>query len=189
MSHTTLHTAYFFRGDIVPCSVEVEVTTGIGIHVIGIPDAACKEMLLRVATAIEAQGYHLPGQKIVISIQPHGGQEMWAGAFRPRECCEAFDLAVALGILIAAGQIDRPVWKTSVDDVLFFARLSLDGCLAVPATGIDFPSAIRVLDWQLRRNWDALIAYDTHVPEEQHSIYKPMTTLLGVAEALKEGRF
>lgn len=164
MESITLHSAYFFRGDIIPVTVETTVEKGIGIHVIGIPDAAVKETLLRVVTAIQATGYDLPARKIIIRVEPHGGAGMWSGAFRPRECSEAFDLAIALGILAATGQIKRPSWtEYGVDDVLFFARLALDGELQAPYTGIEGISAASVLEYQLRRDWSEIVGYEAPV--------------------------
>lgn len=161
MTTITLHSAYFFRGDIIPVTVETTVTDGIGIHVIGIPDAAVKETLLRVITAIDSAGFHCPGKKVVIRITPHGGEEVWAGAFRPRECSEAFDLAIALGILTASGQIARPSWtQYGVDEVLLFSSIGIGGKLQAPYTGIDGTSAAAVLEYQLRRNWSEILGYN-----------------------------
>ena len=163
MESITLHSAYFFRGDIIPVTVETTVTDGIGIHIIGLPDRAIKDTLLRVATSLEASGYSLPGKKVVIKIEPHGGIDMWAGAYRPAECSEAYDLAIALGILAAIGKIARPSWtQYSVDDVLIFGKLDNTGNIHHPFTGIESNSAAAVLDYQLRRDWNEILGYYTN---------------------------
>jgi Predicted ATPase with chaperone activity len=186
MNHVTLHAAYFFRGDIIPCTVEVGIDKGIGIHVIGMPDAVVKEMLIRVTHAMQASGYSLPGKKIIISIEPHGGHEEWAGAIRPRDCFRAFDLAIALGILIAADKLPRPKFLDYVDYTLFFATIRLDGSLAAPYTGIDEQSAAAVLDWQLRRNWDKIVGFPACI--DNKTIYADdYPTLLSIIEAIQGG--
>ena len=48
----------------VPVTVEVNITLGVGIHLVGLADAAVKESLLRTVTALQALGYHVPGKKI-----------------------------------------------------------------------------------------------------------------------------
>ena len=54
--------------EAVRVTVEVEVTLGIGIHLVGLADAAVKESLLRTVTALQALGFHIPGKKIVINL-------------------------------------------------------------------------------------------------------------------------
>ena len=51
----------------VPVTVEVDITLGIGIHLVGLADAAVKESLLRTVTALQAKGFRIPGKKIVIN--------------------------------------------------------------------------------------------------------------------------
>ena len=55
----------------VPVNVEINITLGVGIHLVGLADAAVKESLLRTVTALQALGYHVPGKKIWKS-QPFG---------------------------------------------------------------------------------------------------------------------
>lgn len=181
-----LHTAYFFRGDIIPCIVEVEATKGIGIHLVGLADSSVKETLLRVVTAIQALGFSIPGKKVVINVTPHGGHNEWAGAIRPKDGVEAFDLAIALGILIATEQIPRPSWyRNGVDQVLFFAKVGLDGRLMAPFTGIDGDSAAAVLSWQLRRDWAEIIGYPAD--DNVMSIYSSEESLGDIIRAIQDG--
>ena len=56
--------------DAVPVTVEVDITPGIGIHLVGMADIAVKESLLRTITALQSLGYHIPGKKIVINLAP-----------------------------------------------------------------------------------------------------------------------
>ena len=54
--------------EAVPVTVEVEITLGIGIHLVGLADVAVKESLLRTVTALQAKGFHVPGKKIVNNL-------------------------------------------------------------------------------------------------------------------------
>ena len=54
--------------DAVPVTVEVDITPGIGIHLVGMADIAVKESLLRTITALQSLGYHIPGKKIVNNL-------------------------------------------------------------------------------------------------------------------------
>ena len=51
--------------DAVPVTVEVEVTGGIGLHLVGLADTAVRESLLRTVTALQAKGFRIPGKKII----------------------------------------------------------------------------------------------------------------------------
>lgn len=139
---TTLKSATMFRGEVLPVMVECEITKGIGIHLVGIPDAAVKEILLNVATALQRLGYRLPGRKIVINIAGAGQQ-------KPKDIYHSLDLAIALVILIEDGQIE--VRKEALENYLFFAGVNLQGKLRAPYTGLsnDNDTAL-VVDWYFR---------------------------------------
>ena len=59
-----IHGAKCMGIDAVPVTVEVNITLGVGIHLVGLADAAVKESLLRTVTALQARGFHIPGKKI-----------------------------------------------------------------------------------------------------------------------------
>ena len=46
----------------VPVNVEVDINSGIGIHLVGLADIAVKESLLRIMTALQSLGFHIPGK-------------------------------------------------------------------------------------------------------------------------------
>ena len=50
--------------DAVPVTVEVDITRGIGIHLVGLADVAVKESLMRTVTALQSMGFHVPGKRI-----------------------------------------------------------------------------------------------------------------------------
>ena len=54
--------------DVIPVVVEISVQTGIGIFLVGLPDSAVKESLLRVTTALQSCDYRIPGRKVVINL-------------------------------------------------------------------------------------------------------------------------
>ena len=150
------HSCTYFRGDIALYNLEVMVTPGVGIHLIGMPDAQCKETLLRVATAIQYLGYHIPGKKVVINVRKAVPVRVADGMYRP-EVCSAFDLPIALGILIASGQVEKPAFLDSQSDYrIWFGGLSLRGEVRLPFcghlgdwSGTDV-AVVETLDWQLR---------------------------------------
>lgn len=63
-----IHSAKCMGIRAVPVTVEVNITLGIGIHLVGLADAAVKESLLRTVTALQAKGFHVPGKKIVNNL-------------------------------------------------------------------------------------------------------------------------
>ena len=54
--------------DAIPVTVEVNISSGIGIHLVGLADVAVKESLLRTITALQSLNYRIPGKKIVINL-------------------------------------------------------------------------------------------------------------------------
>ena len=51
-------------------TVEVSVDTGIGFHLVGLPDSAVKESQQRIETALKNYNYRMPGRKIVVNMAP-----------------------------------------------------------------------------------------------------------------------
>ena len=82
--------------DAVPVTVEVDVVSGIGIHLVGLADTAVKESLLRTITALQALEYRIPGRKIVINLAPADLKKEGT----------AYDLTIAVGILGATGAVN-----------------------------------------------------------------------------------
>lgn len=142
-----LPTATTCCGATIKGWVEVAISPGIGIHMVGLADAAVKETLLRVVTALQANGYHLPGKRIVINItrergvdrRKHGDAQGW------------FDFPIALGILLASGQIDAS--DKELGNTIFVGELALDGKLRAPSSNGGFVSgtdAARAVSWKYR---------------------------------------
>ena len=106
--------------EAVAVTVEVNVTLGIGIHLVGLADAAVKESLLRTVTALQGRGFRIPGKKIIINLAPADMHKQGSG----------YDLPIALGIIAATGQMDLP----ALDKFLIMGELGLDGSIR-PVSG------------------------------------------------------
>lgn len=110
--------------------IEVNIDTGVGYHLVGLPDNAIKESSFRISAALKNCGYKLPGKKITINMAPAD----------LRKEGSAYDLPIAIGILAASEQIK----SENIDKYLIMGELSLDGSLQ-PIKGV-LPIAIQARD-------------------------------------------
>ena len=104
-----------FGVEATTITVEVNIDKGIGYHLVGLPDNAIKESSYRIAAALKNNTYTMPGKKITINMAPAD----------LRKEGSAYDLTLAIGILVASEQI-------KADDVaqyMIMGELSLDGSL------------------------------------------------------------
>lgn len=115
-----VHGAKCIGIEAVPVTIEINITLGVGIHLVGLADAAVKESLLRTVTALQARGFHIPGKKIVINLAPADMHKQGSG----------YDLPIALGIIASSGQRELP----ALDKFLIMGELGLDGSLR-PVSG------------------------------------------------------
>lgn len=104
-----------FGVEATTITVEVNVASGIGYHLVGLPDNAVKESSYRLTAALQNNKFKLPGKKIIINMAPAD----------LRKEGSAYDLTLALGILAASGQIKAD----NIDRYLIMGELSLDGSL------------------------------------------------------------
>ena len=94
----TVSSATLVGVDGHPVSVEVHVSNGLpGFRVVGLPDASCREARDRVRAALISSGFAWPQKRITVNLAPSGLRKAGSG----------LDLAVALGVLAADGQIAR----------------------------------------------------------------------------------
>ncbi len=107
-------------------TIEVNKLGGTGIHMVGLPDNAIRESSFRIESALKCFDYTLPRRKIVINLAPAD----------IRKEGTAYDLPIALGILLASGQIST----STLHDYVILGELSLDGKLR-PIKGV-LPIAI-----------------------------------------------
>lgn len=104
-----------FGVEATTITVEVNIDKGVGYHLVGLPDNAIKESSYRIAAALKNNGYQLPVKKITINMAPAD----------LRKEGSAYDLTLAIGILIASGQIVAE----EVEKYIIMGELSLDGGL------------------------------------------------------------
>lgn len=112
---TKVYGSAVFGVEAATITVEVNVDTGIGYHLVGLPDNAIKESNYRIAAALLNNGYRIPGKKITLNLAP---ADM-------RKEGSAYDLTLALGILTASGQIQ----SEHLARYVIMGELSLDGSL------------------------------------------------------------
>lgn len=117
--------------------VEVHVARGLpGFTIVGLPDASCREARDRVRAAVVSSGCEWPARRVTVNLAPGDLRKVGAG----------FDLPIAVGVLVASGQlppssVDRPfVGELGLDGdiravsgVLAMARALGDGEVVVPA--------------------------------------------------------
>lgn len=103
-------------------TVEVDISQGLPVFdIVGLPNQSVKEARERVRAAIKNSGYEFPMRRIVVNLAPATIRKSSAG----------LDLAIALGVLIASGQIKGRKASISalLKNSLFMGELSLDGSL------------------------------------------------------------
>jgi magnesium chelatase family protein len=102
--------------------VEVDVAAGLPQWtIVGLPAGAVKESRERVSAALANSGFQLPPRRLTINLAP--GDTRKEGT--------AFDLPIALGILVATGQLRTG----ATDGIVALGELGLDGALR-PVRGV-----------------------------------------------------
>ena len=95
--------------------VEIDISNGLmAFNIVGLPDAAVNESRERVRSAIKNSGCLFPFKRIIVNLAPAD----------LRKEGPAYDLPIAIGILLAADQINR---DEQINSCLFLGELSLDG--------------------------------------------------------------
>ncbi len=113
---TKVYGSAVFGVEATTITVEVNIDSGVGYHLVGLPDNAIKESNYRIAAALQNNGFKIPGKKITLNMAPAN----------MRKEGSAYDLTLATGILIASGQIKG---EDKVGDYIIMGELSLDGSL------------------------------------------------------------
>jgi magnesium chelatase family protein len=95
--------------------VEVDIASGLpNFFVVGLPDDAVREARERARAAVRNSGFTFPMRRIVVNLAPADLKKEGP----------AYDLPIAIGILLSSEQI-----KADVSSTLFLGELSLDGTL------------------------------------------------------------
>ena len=113
---TKVYGSAVFGIDSNTITVEVNVDKGIGYHLVGLPDNAIRESNYRIAAALQNNGFKVPGKKLILNMSP---ADM-------RKEGSAYDLTLAMGILVATGQIKE---TNPLENYIIMGELSLDGNL------------------------------------------------------------
>ncbi len=114
----------------MPITIEVNVSTGIGFFLVGLPDNAVKESQQRIISAFGANGFRIPGRKVLVNMAPADIRKEGA----------AYDVPIAIGILAASEQVSTQ----KLGDYVIMGELSLDGTI-LPVRGA-LPMAIMAKD-------------------------------------------
>ena len=95
--------------------VEVDTSRGLpGMFLVGLPDAAVRESAERVRAAVKNSGLSFPGKRFTVNLAPAD----------LRKEGPAYDLPIAVGVLVASEQLFPPD-----KEAMFVGELSLDGSL------------------------------------------------------------
>ena len=111
----------------ITVTVEVNISGGIGMFLVGLPDSAVKESQERIRAAFGNSSFRMTGKKVVVNLAPAD----------LRKEGSAYDLPIAVGILAATGQAN----PEKLSRYIIMGELSLDGGVA-PIRGA-LPIAIR----------------------------------------------
>lgn len=112
--------------DAVTITIETNVVPGVNTFIVGLPDSAVKESQHRIDAALKNNTYRIPGKQITINMAPAD----------IRKEGSAYDLPIAMGILVASEQITAD----NIGDYIIMGELALDGKLR-PIKGV-LPIAI-----------------------------------------------
>ena len=95
--------------------VEVDISSGLpSFTIVGLPDKAVQESRERVRSAIRNSYYKFPNRRITVNLAPAD----------LRKEGPAYDLPIAIGILMSSGQLNADLTHS-----IFLGELSLDGKL------------------------------------------------------------
>lgn len=112
-----------------PVAVEVHVSNGLpGFAVVGLPDASCREARDRVRAAVLSSGLKWPLRRITVNLAPSGVRKEGA----------ALDLAIAVGVLVADGELKA----STIEGLGLLGELGLDGSIRPIAGALPLTDAV-----------------------------------------------
>lgn len=114
MSLAIIHSRATLGLEAPAVTIEVHLSNGLpGFAIVGLPDAAVRESKERVRSAILNSELDFPARRITVNLAP---------ADLPKDGGR-FDLAIAVGILVASGQIEGH----GLHNLEFIGELALSG--------------------------------------------------------------
>ena len=127
MSLAIVHTRAQVGLDAPPVTIEVHLSGGLpSLSIVGLPEKAVNESKERVRSALINAGFEFPRRRMTVNMAP---------ADLPKEGGR-FDLAIAVGLLVASGQLP----PDSVAQLELIGELALSGRLR-PVRGV-LPAAL-----------------------------------------------
>lgn len=105
--------------NVVTCEVDISTQGLPSFTIVGLGDRAVEESKERVRAAFRNSGADFPLHRITVNLAP---------ADTPKEG-PAYDLPIALGLLLASGQVTANLGKLDFNNCLIVGELSLDGSL------------------------------------------------------------
>ena len=127
MSLAIVHSRAQVGVDAPPVTVEAHLANGLpSMALVGLPETAVKESKDRVRSALLNAGFDFPARRITLNLAP---------ADLPKDGGR-FDLAIAMGILAASGQVP----ESALTDLECLGELALSGALR-PVQGV-LPAAL-----------------------------------------------
>ncbi|MGE0484740.1 MAG: YifB family Mg chelatase-like AAA ATPase [Gammaproteobacteria bacterium] len=116
MSLAIVHTRCIHGTEALAVQVEAHIANGLPTFtIVGLPEAAVRESRDRVRSALVNSGFEFPQRRLTVNLAPGDV---------PKEGTR-FDLAIAIGILAASGQVPA----SELEGIEFLAELALDGTL------------------------------------------------------------
>ncbi|GJM12026.1 MAG: ATP-dependent protease [Pseudohongiella sp.] len=116
MSLATIQSRALLGIDAIEVTVETHLSNGLpAFAIVGLPETAVKESKERVRSAIINSGLDFPSRRITVNLAPADLPK--AGG--------RYDLAIALSILIASGQLER----SKLQNMEVLGELALDGSI------------------------------------------------------------
>ncbi len=171
MGFAFVSAATVFGLEAVHVEVEADISKGLPkFHVVGLPDTATSEARERVRSAIKNSGLRFPRPVITVNLAPASLKKHGA----------AYDLPIALGILIADGTIP----PKALDKILVLGELALDGRIRT-TTGV-LPCVMMAK----KTGFTGVIVPEENAPEasliEGMNVY-PVKNLMSLVKQLVDG--
>ena len=102
--------------DAYTVTVEIDMAHGLPQWmIVGLPSGAVKESRERVSAALVNSGFHVPARRVTVNLSPADTKKDGTG----------FDLPIAIGLLIATGEIP----PEAAAGRAFIGELGLDGSI------------------------------------------------------------
>lgn len=145
MPLASIRTRAMYGIDAPPVQVEVQLSPGLpAFSIVGLPEAEVREARDRVRAALINAGFEFPATRLTVNLAP---ADLPKGGGR-------FDLPIAIGVLIATGQLG----EHSAEGWELYGELALSGALR-PIRGV-LPAA-----WRARLAGARVIVPHDNAPE------------------------